>query len=209
MLVSVIMPTFNCGKYIAESIDSVIAQTVTDWELCIVDDCSTDNTLEVLQPYLENIRQRYPRQCQAIEDCICRLAELEGKNCQNPDETANCFGALMAELLVYEEDLWTDTLRKMGMALGRFIYLADAAIDYRKDGEKEQYNPFIAAKMAHSWDAFESILVSLMERCTGYFEQLPLVQDKDILDNILYSGIWVEYKRRQKERVAPQEETHD
>ena len=56
MLVSVIMPTFYCGKYIAESIDSVIAQTVTDWELCIVDDCSTDNTLEVLQPYLE----KYP-----------------------------------------------------------------------------------------------------------------------------------------------------
>ena len=56
MLVSVIMPTFNCGKFIAQSIESVIAQTVTDWEICIVDDCSTDNTLEVLQPYME----KYP-----------------------------------------------------------------------------------------------------------------------------------------------------
>ena len=50
MLVSVIMPTFNCGHYIAKSIDSVIAQTVTDWELCIVDDCSSDKTQAVLQP---------------------------------------------------------------------------------------------------------------------------------------------------------------
>lgn len=56
MLVSVIMPTYNCGKYIERSVESVIAQTMTDWELLIVDDCSTDNTAEVLQPYLE----RYP-----------------------------------------------------------------------------------------------------------------------------------------------------
>ena len=56
MLVSVIMPTYNCGRFIEESVLSVIAQTVTDWEICIADDCSTDNTLEVLKPYLE----KYP-----------------------------------------------------------------------------------------------------------------------------------------------------
>ena len=39
-LVSVIMPTYNCEKYIAESVESVLAQTVTDWELQIVYDCS-------------------------------------------------------------------------------------------------------------------------------------------------------------------------
>ena len=53
MLVSVIMPTYNCAPFILESLDSVIAQTVTDWEVQIVDDCSTDNTAEVLKPYLE------------------------------------------------------------------------------------------------------------------------------------------------------------
>lgn len=56
MLVSVIMPTYNSGKFIAEAVDSVIAQTVTDWELCIVDDCSSDNTRAVLKPYLD----KYP-----------------------------------------------------------------------------------------------------------------------------------------------------
>ena len=55
-LVSVIMPTYNCAKFIAESVKSVLAQTLTGWELQIVDDCSKDNTYEVLTPYLE----KYP-----------------------------------------------------------------------------------------------------------------------------------------------------
>ena len=151
---------------------------------------------------LERIRAMYPRQCRAIEEGIGKLNKLEKENCSNPDEPAGCFGALMGELLVYEEDLWAPTLRKMGNALGRYIYLADAAVDYRRDQKKKQYNPFLAMGMREDWDAWEEFLVLAMSRCTDAYERLPLVQDKDILDNILYSGVWLEYRRRQKKTAG-------
>lgn len=48
-LVSIIMPSYNTATYIKKSIDSVMNQTYSNWELLIVDDCSTDNTIEILQ----------------------------------------------------------------------------------------------------------------------------------------------------------------
>ena len=47
-LVSIIMPSWNTERFIAETIQSVLDQTYTNWELIIVDDCSSDNTDEVV-----------------------------------------------------------------------------------------------------------------------------------------------------------------
>ena len=162
-----------------------------------------------LAPDVERIRVEYPRQCQAMEACIGRLSGLEREKCENPDMPAACFGELMAEILVYQEDMWANTLRQMGMALGRYIYLADAAIDYKKDKKKDRYNPFLAMGMEEDWQRWEQYLVLAMGRCTDYYERLPLVQDKDILDNILYSGVWVEFRRRQKGQETAREGTDD
>lgn len=149
--------------------------------------------------YCPEIEKRYPRQCGAIRECIHRLSELEKAGCANPDEPAACFGQLMAELFVFEEDLWSPTLRQMGAALGRFIYLLDAALDYDKDSRKGKYNPYLAMGTGKDWAKWEEYLVLTMGRCTAYFEKLPLVQDKDLLDNILYSGVWVNYRGKRKE----------
>ena len=148
---------------------------------------------------VEAIRQRYPRQCDAIAACIAELSRLEKENCANPDLCAACFGRLMGELFVYEEDLWAPTLRQMGNALGRFIYLLDAALDYDKDLKKEKYNPYLAMGTGKDWPRWEEYLVLTMGRCTEYYERLPLVQDKPLLDNILYSGVWTVYRRKRQE----------
>ena len=58
-LVSVIMPSYNTAKFIKETIESVLAQTYKNWELIIVDDCSTDNTDEIVNAYLTDSRIKY------------------------------------------------------------------------------------------------------------------------------------------------------
>lgn len=58
-LVSIITPTYNCGSFITATIQSVIAQTYQNWEMIIADDCSTDGTYEVIEPYLKDNRIKY------------------------------------------------------------------------------------------------------------------------------------------------------
>ncbi len=171
-----------------------------DWK----DDGSRSARLMVksLEPHLHRIEETYPRQCEAIRTSVEALSELEQQNCPNPDETAATFGHLMAELLTYEEDHWAGSLRQMGDALGRFIYLLDAMVDYDKDLKKGKYNPFIAMGEEKDRKKWEEYLVLTMGRCTESFERLPLVQDKEILDNILYSGVWVNHRGRKKEGKA-------
>lgn len=50
-LVSIITPNYNCARFIAQTIESVLAQTHTDWEMLIVDDCSTDGSYEIALEY--------------------------------------------------------------------------------------------------------------------------------------------------------------
>ena len=153
---------------------------------------------EVFGVSYERISSQFPRQCSAIESCISQLSELEKENSPSADDTANCFGRLMGELLVYREDLWAPILRKMGMALGRFVYLADAVADYRGDVRRHKYNPFIAMNTGEDPVRWEKYLVLAMGSCTKEFEKLPLVQDKPLLDNILYSGVWCNFPRRKE-----------
>src|SRR2546422_5043747 len=52
-LVSVVTPVYNGEKYLAECIESVLAQTYQSWEYIIINNCSTDRSLEIAQSYAE------------------------------------------------------------------------------------------------------------------------------------------------------------
>ncbi len=152
--------------------------------------------VRTLEPNLPELESEYPRQCGAIAARIAQLSGLERAGCANPDLSANCFGELMGELLVYRADLWEPELRRLGRSLGRFIYLADAALDYHKDEKSGKYNPFAAMQTGEDWQRWEQYLVMDMAAAARSYEMLPLVQDKALLDNIIYSGVWINYRRR-------------
>ena len=53
-LVSIILPVYNCEKYIRKTIDSVFNQTYSNFELLVIDDGSTDTTLKIVQSFIDN-----------------------------------------------------------------------------------------------------------------------------------------------------------
>lgn len=81
-LVSIIMPSYNTAKYISASINSIINQTYKYWELIIVDDCSTDNTDEIVNKFLKDERIKYLKNEKNSGAAISRnkaLKEAKGK----------------------------------------------------------------------------------------------------------------------------------
>ena len=82
-LVSIITPSWNCGKFLEETIKSIQAQTYTNWELLFQDDCSTDDTKErVLRLAAEDARIKYECNHQNSGAAITRnnaLRRAEGK----------------------------------------------------------------------------------------------------------------------------------
>ena len=63
-MISIVTPSYNVERYIAEAIESVLAQSISDWELIVVDDGSTDRTREIVQSYCNT-------------DCRIRLVEAK------------------------------------------------------------------------------------------------------------------------------------
>ncbi|SEA81465.1 Glycosyl transferase family 2 [Oribacterium sp. KHPX15] len=80
--VSIIMPSYNTAKFIRESIESVICQTYSDWELLIVDDCSTDDTDDVVSTFLCDKRIKYIKNEKNLGAALSRnraLQEAKGR----------------------------------------------------------------------------------------------------------------------------------
>ena len=56
-MISIVVPVYNAAKYIEETIESVVNQTYKDWELLLVDDCSKDDSAEVIQEVIRSFEQ--------------------------------------------------------------------------------------------------------------------------------------------------------
>ena len=167
---------------------------------CMDDWHDDHNFLKLLEAQLfrgpaAKVSRQYPRQIRAITDCLAALSELERRGMPDPDGTANCFGRLMGELIVWKEtDYWAPTLRTVGEGLGRYLYILDAAVDLPEDIRRGRYNPLSdLAQEGRTLPDFQEMLLLLIGECTEAFERLPLIQDAALLRNILYSGVWIRY----------------
>ena len=154
---------------------------------------------------VKKIIDKYPRQSEAIRTSLAELSLCERDNSTDIDRTAGCFGRLMEELLLYREDMWEKSLRKMGFFLGKFIYLMDAYEDLPEDLKKDKYNPLrkIYAEPEYE-ERIRQILCMMIAESTAEFERLPCLVDVDILRNILYDGVWSRYNKIQMKKSEEQ-----
>ena len=80
-LISIVMPVYNCSEYIQDCIKSILLQSYTNWELIIIDDCSTDNTVELISNFSDHRIKLYKNNrniglAASLNSCIA-LAEGE------------------------------------------------------------------------------------------------------------------------------------
>lgn len=76
--VSIITPVYNCEKLISKTIECVINQTYQDWELLLIDDCSTDNSYSIIKKYQQNDKRiKYLRLSENSGAAVARNKALE------------------------------------------------------------------------------------------------------------------------------------
>ena len=152
---------------------------------------------KALESSYEAVKKKYPRQCGAITQALDALSAIEDEGREDPDAAAACFGAMMREVFVFKEDRWSDILRRMADALGRFLYLLDAAMDLDEDAARGRYNPFRSLHdEADNEERFRDILRMQLGECIYWFDKLPLVQDANLLKNILCVGLWSAFNQK-------------
>lgn len=140
-------------------------------------------------------RRRYSQKLEQIAAAMEELSRAEEQGVTDLDYMAGCFGQVMAQIVICREDEWKDNLYRFGFYLGKFVYLLDAYEDLEEDMEKGRYNPL---KERYKEPDFEQscldILTMMMSACCREFEQLPILDNVEILRNILYSGVWSRYR---------------
>lgn len=72
--ISIIVPNYNYAQYIESALDSLVKQTYTNFEVCIVDDCSTDLSVERILPYIEKDKRFFLIQNQVNSGCCFSLS---------------------------------------------------------------------------------------------------------------------------------------
>lgn len=187
---------FWCNRETAYAADMSILlayyQALDDWQ----DDRKVLALGEkkLLEGAFAKVRQAYPDISGDVREALEALSAIERSGRLEPDAAAGAFGRVMAAVFAGRER--SAALGSLGFALGKWIYIMDACLDRREDLKKERYNPLPALPEKN----FEMVLNCLMADCVKAYEALDLAGEREIIENILYSGVWTRFVGWKKER---------
>ena len=160
------------------------------------DDVSDDGSVKarVLMSMLgnafEKARSRYPEKEKAVRENLEELTRLEKSGSSDIQEMADIFGYIMAELFDYRKDVFSKSMYQAGFYTGKYIYILDAFEDLEEDMKNGSYNPLSArAADEELKEEIKQQLFFLLSCLSEELDRLPLLKNKGIIDNIVYSGI--------------------
>ena len=173
--VSVIMPVYNYEKYVAESIQSILNQTYSDFEFIIVDDCSNDNTWDIIQSFSDDriiaVRNgknngNYPSRNRGMKKAGGKyIAVMDGDDIALPDR------------------LWKqyDYLEKHADVLALGTQFDFTGIDYKRR-TPVTYEKIRAALLDNNYFLHPSLMIrsAIMKQLNGYDEKYIFSSDYDL-----------------------------
>ena len=175
---SIVMSNYNKSDYIAQAIESVINQTFRDWELIIVDDCSTDNSREIIKRYLGDNRIRFI--CHDSNRGIPSSAKTGIANVRSEYfgilDSDDCLVPHAVETMYKYHIKFPDC----GLIYSQFTVCSDDLTPRCKGF----CGPIPAGKTSLDADVashFKTFKIRDYLKTSGYDENLPCAEDKDII----------------------------
>lgn len=180
-LVSIITPTYNSEKFIAETIQSVQKQSYSNWEMIIVDDCSSDKTVEIIQNMMEDDHRIH----------LIRLNKNSGASKARNKAIEQVQGSYMTFLDA--DDIWfpdfiqksIQTIKETGI---HFVFSS-----YRRSNENLEfvYSDFIVPEKVTYTDILKtnsiSCLTAFLDVKTLGIKSMPDIRKRQDM------GLWLKY----------------
>lgn len=188
------------GSYVA---DMGVALAYLKLEDDVLDEGKLNRKLALgyLKHHYLKVKKAYPKKVAFIESQLEVIHELERNYSSDLDALSQAFGKVLGAVMVYDiDDGFRSELYDLGYYLGQFIYIMDAYDDLEDDLKMKRFNPL--SNRSHDCNLKEHltlIMEMLLCRVGEIVELLPLNDDESIIKNIIYSGVWTRYRKKEQE----------
>lgn len=180
-LVSIITPTFNSAKYITETIQSVLNQTHENWEMILIDDCSSDNTVDLIKEFITNDNRIQLHQLDSNSGpAVARNKGIE-----------NVKGKYMTFLDA--DDIWFDDFLECSIKSIQTTGIHFVFSSYKRSDESLNfiYSDFIVPQKVTYTDILKSnsisCLTAFLDIQTLGKKTMPLIRKRQDM------GLWLQY----------------
>src|SRR3972149_6374220 len=186
--ISVIMPFYNCERYLGQAIESILTQTFNDFELILINDASTDNSDSIAKRYLNDqrvvyIKNNYNKKIVKnlnLGLSIARaeiIARMDGDDISHPDRLEKQYSYLLAHKVIVLIGSFAELIDSNGRVVGQMI---------------KPTSPEMIKKTAFYYAPFvhPAIMIrrGVLEAVGCYREKYLFCEDIDLFFRVIFSG---------------------